>query len=162
LLPQLSCLSVSRRPGRCLRRRCSSGSLRISPLHPEFHAPLRPSSPAVWTAPSQVSREISPSTRTTAYAPFTPSNSGQRSPPTSYRGCWHVVSRDFFLWYRPFSSQRKAVYTPKGVFPHAASLGQGCPHCRRFLTAAPRRSLGRSQSQCGCSSSQTSYRSSPW
>src|SRR5437588_4656501 len=33
--------------------------------------------------------------------PFTPSNSGQRSPPTYYRGCWHVVSRGFFLWYRP-------------------------------------------------------------
>jgi hypothetical protein len=32
--------------------------------------------------------------------PFTPSNSGQRSPPTYYRGCWHVVSRGFFLWYR--------------------------------------------------------------
>ena len=28
-----------------------------------------------------------------AYAPFTPSNSGQRSLPTYYRGCWHVVSR---------------------------------------------------------------------
>src|SRR5881296_2493162 len=32
--------------------------------------------------------------------PFTPSNSGQRSPPTYYRGCWHVVSRGFFLGYR--------------------------------------------------------------
>jgi hypothetical protein len=36
-----------------------------------------------------------------ACAPFTPSNSGQRSPPTYYRGCWHVVSRGFFLGYRP-------------------------------------------------------------
>src|SRR5262249_2811364 len=34
--------------------------------------------------------------------PFTPSNSGQRSPPTYYRGCWHVVSRGFFLPYRPY------------------------------------------------------------
>ncbi len=159
MLPQLSCFSVrgSARPGRCLRRRCSSGSLRISPLHPEFHAPLRPSSRAVWEAPAQVSRAISPPTRAAAYAPFTPSNSGQRSPPTYYRGCWHVVSRGFFLGYRPpwgydpprASSPRKAVYDPKAVLPHAASLGQGCPHCRRSLTAAPRRSLGRSQSQCG-------------
>ena len=32
-----------------------------------------------------------------AYAPFTPNHSGQRSPPTYYRGCWHVVSRGFLL-----------------------------------------------------------------
>ncbi len=36
----------------------------------------------------------------TAYSPFTPSKSGQRSPPTYYRGCWHVVSRGFLLRYR--------------------------------------------------------------
>ena len=127
----------------------------------------RPSPPlqarAVWTAPSQVSREISLPTCRAACAPFTPSNSGQRSPPTYYRGCWHVVSRGFFLGYRPYtSSPRKAVYNPKAVIPHAASLGQAFAHCRRSLTAAPRRSLGRSQSQCGWPSSQTSYRSSPW
>ena len=34
-------------------------------------------------------------------APFTPNNSGQRSPPTYYRGCWHVVSRGFLARYRP-------------------------------------------------------------
>ena len=101
MLPQLSCLSVRSWPGRCLRRRCSSGSLRISPLHPEFHVPLHASSSPVWMAPSQVSREISPPTRAAACAPFTPSNSGQRSPPTYYRGCWHVVSRGFFRRYRP-------------------------------------------------------------
>ena len=33
-------------------------------------------------------------------APFTPNNSGQRSPPTYYRGCWHVVSRGFLVRYR--------------------------------------------------------------
>ena len=37
-----------------------------------------------------------------ACEPFTPSNSGQRSPPTYYRGCWHVVSRGFLLWYRHY------------------------------------------------------------
>ncbi len=31
----------------------------------------------------------------TAYARFTPSNSEQRLPPPSYRGCWHGVSRGF-------------------------------------------------------------------
>ncbi len=34
------------------------------------------------------------------YTPFTPSKSGQRLPPTYYRGCWHVVSRGFFSRYR--------------------------------------------------------------
>ncbi len=38
---------------------------------------------------------------------------------------------------------RKGVYNPKAVLLHAASLRQGCPHCARFLIAAPRRSLGR-------------------
>ena len=90
-----------------------------------------------------MSRGLSPPTRQTAYARFTPSNSGQRSPPTYYRGCWHVVSRDFFPRYRPSSSLGKAVYTPKGVIPHAASLDQACAHCQNSLTAASRRSLGR-------------------
>jgi hypothetical protein len=41
------------------------------------------------------------------------------------------------------SSPPKAVYNPKAVFPHAALLGQACAHCRKFLAAASRRSLGR-------------------
>ena len=41
------------------------------------------------------------------------------------------------------SSPTKEVYTPKGVFPHAASLHQAFAHCGIFLTAASRRSLGR-------------------
>ena len=90
-----------------------------------------------------LSTGISHPTFQTAYAPFTPSNSGQRSLPTYYRGCWHVVSRSFLLGYRPFSSPKTEVYNPKTVFPHAASLGQGCPHCPISLTAASRRSLGR-------------------
>src|SRR4029079_12049926 len=68
---------------------------------------------------------------------------GQRSAPTYYRGCWHVVSRACFLGYCPPSSPRKAVYTPKSVIPHAALLRQGCPHCGKFLAAASRRSRGR-------------------
>ena len=39
-------------------------------------------------------------------------------------------------------SLAKAVYTPRGVFLHAASLGQAFAHCPIFLTAASRRSLG--------------------
>ena len=35
------------------------------------------------------------------------------------------------------------VYNPKAFILHAASLGQGFPHCRSLSTAASRRSLGR-------------------
>ena len=90
-----------------------------------------------------MSRGLSRRARGTACARFTPSNSGQRSDPTYYRGCWHVVCRSFFLGYRLGSSPRKGVYTPKGVLPHAASLRQACAHCGRFLAAASRRSGGR-------------------
>jgi len=37
-------------------------------------------------------------------------------------------------------SRRKGVYNPKAFFPHAASLGQGFPHCPIFSAAASRRS----------------------
>ena len=77
------------------------------------------------------------------YAPFTPSKSGQRSLPTYYRGCWHVVSRGFFCGYRHASSPPKAVYGPGAFVPHAASLRQASAHCAIFPTAASRRSLGR-------------------
>ncbi len=81
----------------------------------------------------------------TAYELFTPNKSGQRLPPTYYRGCWHVVGRGFFCRYRHLaaSSLLKEVYNPKAVIPHAASLRQAFAHCARFPTAASRRSLGR-------------------
>ena len=41
------------------------------------------------------------------------------------------------------SSPRTAVYTPKGVLPHAALLRQAFAHCGKFLAAASRRSWGR-------------------
>jgi hypothetical protein len=86
-----------------------------------------------------------------ACARFTPSESGQRSPPTYYRGCWHVVSRGFLLCYRQglsissqaCSSQKTEFYNPKAFITHAALLRQACAHCGRFPTAASRRSLGR-------------------
>src|SRR5260370_10745456 len=121
-------MSVSYQPGHCLRLWYSSGYLRISPLHPEFYVPLWSSSFAVFRGLAQLSRALSLQTDETACVRFTPNKSGQRLPPTYYRGCWHVVSRGFFLWYRPFSSHRKAVYDPKTFFLHAALLVQGCPH----------------------------------
>ena len=86
---------------------------------------------------------LSPPAFRAAYAPFTPNESGQRSPPTYYRGCWHVVSRGFFRGYRRCSSPPKAVCGPRAFLPHAASLRQACAHCAIFPTAASRRSLGR-------------------
>ncbi len=41
------------------------------------------------------------------------------------------------------SSPLTGVYDPKAFVLHAASLGQGFPHCRSLSTAASRRSLGR-------------------
>ena len=98
---------------------------------------------------SELSPEISHSTRQAAYELFTPNKSGQRSRPTSYRGCWHVVGRRFFCRYRhdrenpTASSLLKEVYNPKAVIPHAALLRQTSVHCAIFPTAASRRSLGR-------------------
>src|SRR5689334_25077059 len=99
----------------------------------------------VSTARPQLSCRFSRPTRHTAYELFTPNNSGQRSHPTCYRGCWHVVGRCFFYPYRHLtaSSRSKEVYNPKAVIPHAASLRQASAHCAIFPAAASRRSLGR-------------------
>ena len=148
MLPTLSRLSVSVRPGSRLRNRCSSRYLRIPPLHREFHYPLLHSRMEVSKAGSGLSPEISPSTDHSAYTPFTPSKSGQRLLPPYYRGCWHGVSRSFLQRYRLYhrsdhSSLWTVLYTPKGFVAHAASLRQTFVHCAIFLTAASRRSLGR-------------------
>ncbi len=45
--------------------------------------------------------------------------------------------------YRPSSSHRKELYTPRGFIAHAALLHQAFAHCAIFLTAASRRSLAR-------------------
>ena len=143
MLPTLSHLSVSISPGGRLRHWYSSRYLRISPLHREFYYPLISSRTAVSKKAPKLSLEISSRTYGPAYELFTPSNSGQRLLPTSYRGCWHVVSRSFLSRYRPFSSLLTGVYRPKSFILHAASLHQAFAHCAIFLTAASRRSLGR-------------------
>ena len=148
MLPTLSRLSVSYCPAGRLRHRSSIGSLRIPPLHPIFYLPLQYSSLAVFTADPGLSPGLSPQTYKATYAPFTPSDSGQRSHPPYYRGCWHGVSRCFLTRYRHVgkirhSSRATEVYTPKSFIPHAASLRQPLGHCARFPTAASRRSLGR-------------------
>jgi hypothetical protein len=147
----LSNLSVSYRPESRLRHWCSSIYLRIPPLHMEFHSPLLHSRNIVSAALPRLSRGLSQLTYLPACVRFTPNKSGQRLPPTYYRGCWHVVSRGFLVRYRqgmnsyshPCSSLTTEFYDPKTFFTHAALLGQTFVHCRRFPTAASRRSLGR-------------------
>jgi hypothetical protein len=164
LLPTLSCLSVGTRPVGRLRHWCSSRYLRISPLHREFHRPLRDPRPAVSRAILRLSRRISPPTYGPACAPFTPSESGQRLPPTYYRGCWHVVSRGLFAGYRQPSLERK------GFFPCKRSLrprGPSSSTRRGWVRLAPIAQDSPllppvgvwpvSQCQCGWPSSQTSY-----
>ncbi len=73
------------------------------------------SSTAVSAADSKLSLEISPRTCDTAYAPFTPNNSEQRSPPPYYRGCWHGVSRGFFLRYRHCFRPVRKEFTSQGT-----------------------------------------------
>src|SRR3954447_21477711 len=46
------------------------------------------------------------------------------------------------MLFAPPWSPSTGVYNPKAFVLHAASLGQACAHCRRFSTAASRRSLG--------------------
>ena len=96
----LSYLSVSALPEGRFRHGCSSRYLRISPLHREFHLPLRHSSSAVSNALPWLSQGISHPTCKTAYIRFTPSHSEQRLHPLSYRGCWHRVSRCLLRRYR--------------------------------------------------------------
>ena len=55
---------------------------------------------AVSNGDSRLSLEVSHPTCQAAYELFTPNKSGQRLPPTYYRGCWHVVGRGFFCRYR--------------------------------------------------------------
>ena len=71
----------------------------------------------------------------TACVPFTPSNSGQRSPPTYYRGCWHVVSRGFLPWYRLLLFPWDRGLRPESLLPSRGVAGSGfpplpnIPHC---------------------------------
>ncbi len=166
MLPTLSRLSVSTRPGSRLRHRCSSQYLRISPLHWEFRYPLRDSSPAVSVAIPRLSRGLSQLTCRAAYAPFTPNNSEQRWPPPYYRGCWHGVSRGFLQEYR----QLRGLFIPAAFVPLDRSLRSEDLPPPRGVAASGFRPLRKnssllppvgvwtvSQFQCGRSPSQAGY-----
>ena len=74
-------------------------------------------------------------TCTAACARFTPNNSGQRLPPTYYRGCWHVVSRGLFERYRLLLFPLKRSLQPESLLPSRGVAGSGLrplpniPHC---------------------------------
>ena len=163
MLPTLSRLSVSYSPESRLRHWCSSQYLRISPLHWEFRFPLLHSSPTVSTALPMLSTGLSPLTLRAAYAPFTPSYSGQRLPPTYYRGCWHVVSRGFLVRYRHFLRPVQQRFTIR----RPSSLTRRCwvrvsPIAQYSSLLPPVGVWAVSQSQCGRSTSQSGYPSRAW
>ena len=102
------------------------------------------SSPALkkgsFTPSTGLSPDLSGVTCLPACAPFTPNDSGQRSPPTYYRGCWHVVSRDLFPKYRPYTSKvsfvlekralrAEALLHSRGVAPSGFRPLRKIPHC---------------------------------
>ena len=166
MLPTLSCLSVSIGPASRLRHRCSSRYLRIPPLHREFHLPLPSSSLTVSHAAPALSAGISHVTYQTAYAPFTPSDSGQRSHPPYYRGCWHGVSRCFLWGYRhPWIPLRgPSIRPPRQWFTTRRPSSHTRRRCVSLSAIAQYSPLlppvgvwAVSQSQCGWPSSQTSY-----
>ncbi len=151
MLPTLSRLSVSHRPGSRLRHGCSSRSLRISPLHLEFRFPLQDSSFAVSDAVPRLKRGISHPTYkppTRPLRPVIPNNActlcltaaaGTELAGASFAGTVKISG----YWPLTHSSLLTGLYNPKAFIAHAASLRQGFPHCAIFPTTASRRSLGR-------------------
>ena len=141
---------------------CSCRSLRISPLHRQFRGPLHRSSPAVWDGLSQLSQELSHPTHSAACVRFTPSQSGQRLAPLSYRGCWHRVSRALFRGYRPSLPLEKVFTTRRPSSSTRRCSFRVAPIDENSLLLPPVGVWAVSQSQSGCLSSQTSYPSSAW
>jgi hypothetical protein len=105
-----------------------------------------------------------------AYAPFTPSDSEQRLRPLYYRGCWHRVSRLFLLRYYQIQrlltlkpcSRMTGVYNPKTLSSTRRRTIRVSPIVNDSRLLPPVGVWTVSQFQCGWSSSQTSYPSSPW
>src|SRR5579871_3605451 len=97
----------------------------------------------------RLSPGLSHLTSKAACAPFTPSNSEQRSPPSYYRGCWHEVSRGFFSRYRHHRRGRKSFTTRR-----PSSLTRHCwirvaPIVQYSPLLPPVGVWAVSQSQCG-------------
>ena len=59
------------------------------------------------------------------------SNSEQRLPPLSYRGCWHRVSRGLSAGYHHYFPCKRSLQ-PEGFILHAAPLHRLSPICAKF------------------------------
>ncbi len=162
MLPTLSRLSVSTVPEGRLHHRPSSRYLRISPLHLEFRPPLTDSSKTVSKAVLGLSPKIPPQTCSTAYSPFKPSNSEQRSPPLSYRGCWHRVSRGLFAGYRHYLPLQKEFTTRRPSSSTRRRCVRVSPIAQYSPLLPPVGVWTVSQFQCGRSTSQSGYPSLAW
>ena len=162
MLPAPSHLSVSRPPVSCLRHRCSSAYLQISPLHAEFRIPFGNSSSPVLNIAPELSPGISYQAWRPACMPFTPNNSEQRSHLTCYRRrslgrisvpmCPSALSGRIpvlatagrypavqLMGRRPFPARSRssfpAVYLPYTViYPVSPSISTGCPGHRGTLS----------------------------
>ena len=156
-------MSVSYVPGSRLRHWCSSRYLRISPLHREFHFPLTYSRLAVSADIHGLSPRLLQLTYKSACVPFTPSNSGQRSPPTYYRGCWHVVCRGFLVRYRHSLLPVQQGFTSRKTSSPTRRRWVRVPPIAQYSPLLPPVGVWAvSQSQCGRTPSQAGYPSSPW
>ena len=155
-------MSVSFVPEDRLRHRCSSRYLRISPLHREFRLPLTYSRLPVSIPKLKLSLSLLIQTLQPACVRFTPSNSEQRLPPTYYRGCWHVVCRGFLVWYRHYLPIQQS-FTSRGISSLTRRRWVRVPPIAQYSPLLPPVGVWTvSQFQCGRSTSQSGYPSSPW
>ncbi len=128
------------------------------------------SSQLVSMAVPELSPGISPLTQLAAYIPFTPNDSEQRSHPTYYRGCWHVISRCFLCRYSHLSDISSEIILPcrkSFTTRRPSSLTRGrsvrlSPIAEYSQLLPPVGVWAVSQSQCGRLPSQVGYLSSPW
>ena len=111
-------------PERQTQSRKAPSPLVFLPISTHFTATLGIplSSPALKKSSFHRLTGLSPEFKRQTYSPacarFTPNNSGQRLPPTYYRGCWHVVSRGFFFRYRHYLS----LFTKSTFVPNKRAL----------------------------------------
>lgn len=155
-------------PQRQLPSRKPPSPLVFLPISTHFTATLGIplSSPALKSTSFRCTPEVKPGishlTWHPAYTPFTPSNSGQRSPPTYYRGCWHVVSRGLFFGYRHLRPRSKEFTTQRPSSSTRRRCVRVSPIAQYSPLLPPVGVWAVSQSQCGRPTSQSGYRSSPW
>ena len=136
-------------PQRQLQSRKPPSPLVFLPISTHFTATLGIplSSPVLKTCSffpiTGLSPELLRKTYMPACAPFTPNDSGQRSPPTYYRGCWHVVSRGFLDRYRHYRAlfalrtfvpvnralRSEDLLHSRGVAPSGLRPLRKIPHC---------------------------------